>query len=145
MSFWIGTEVLDVRGRGVRIFCLLGGGVGWGVGSTVGTTLGCGAGLVRGEGIGTTLGGGTGCGACVGAGVGSLVGITLGGGAWCGIDGVCSVKAGGGGMGGGAVARCRICAMCIYALLIGVPYSSVGTSGVVERFVLRMVTRSVAA
>ena len=108
----------------------------------VGTTPGGGAGrgmVGSDEGGDSTLGGG-----CNGAGTGTTSSgdCTLGRG---GVDGAGSVISGGVGMGGGAVARCSICAMCIYALLIEEPYSSVGTNGVVERFVLRMLTRSVAA
>ena len=116
--------------------------MGLGVGSSVGTTLGGGA--TRGvgssdEGGNSTLGGG-----CNSIGMGCTPSgeFTRGMG---GLYGSRSVVSGGVGMGGDSVARCSICAMCIYALLIGEPYSSVGTSGVVERFVLRMLTRSVAA
>ena len=49
----------------------------------------------------------------------------------------------GGGIGGGAVARFNICAICTYALLMGAPYSSDGTS--VVTLDLRIHTMSVAA
>ena len=49
----------------------------------------------------------------------------------------------GGGIGGGAVARFNICAICTYALLIGSPYSSEGVSFDVLH--LRMLTISVTA
>ena len=49
----------------------------------------------------------------------------------------------GGGIGGGAVARFNICAICTYALLIGSPYSSEGVS--VDGLYFRMLIISVAA